>query len=372
MKTIRLTAFLLLIVLLTAGCTDGGAGIFYSIEKEEKIANKALSDFLSAQRGVFLPTYSPADNTLFVAAGTLYALDADTPGQDWSKISLPGSWYYTWQIAGDTNLLYTVLESRDGDAAALYSYDGTTWTLSGASFIGRPVTVWFENSVLFLMTAEEKSGGEYFAYRLYSGANVDTLALVDLSSAGGLEYDSSGNPDASLSPFRDIAYDGGQFWYITAAGIYQGPSTAVNTDSTTAPSVSQFRRLYFVPGTSTLTETGMFVSTAANNGDGFVYRYNAGWSGPFGAGTLPNDFAVVTIGATDYLLLGEENGYLESTSGTSFSGESATIDSNYDNTGLDDTVINGFFYSGVADTSFYAMTSGFGLWSNSSGTWDLE
>jgi hypothetical protein len=370
MKYFRLTTFLLLIVLLAAGCTDGGAGIFYSIEKEEKIANKALSDFLSAQRGVFLPSYSPADNTLFVAAGTLYALDADTSGQDWAKVSLPGSWYYTWQIAGNgAETLFAVLENRDGDAAALYSYDGTTWTLSGASFIGRPVTVWYENSVLFLMTAEEKSGGEYFAYRLYSGANVNTLALVDISSAGGLEYDSSGNPDASLSPFRDIAWDGGQFWYITAAGIYQGTAGSVNADITSAPSVSQYRRLYYA---ASAPLTGMYVSTADNDGDGFVYRYNAGWSAAIGAGTLPNDFAVITIGATDYLLLGEENGYLESTTGDSFSGESATIDGNYDNTGLDDTVINGFFNSSGADTSFYAMTSGFGLWRNTGGTWNLE
>ena len=360
MKRLLLLAIMLILILFTS-CTENGAGIFYSIEIEEPIANDSLSDYLSATTVAIMGT------EYYLPASRLFFWDSTSGATDWSGISLPSNWKITTQAASNgTTLVYFILENSDGDDSGLFIYNGT-WNGEISVGTGRPYKVWFENSAIYVATLElEDADASLYRYRLYySSDTAVTNPSFTQVQVGGTDYTTN-------YAIRDLDFDAGNgdVIFVSAHECAYGTGTAFTADATDFSSI-YLRKLYY---STTFSKLYMTASDAAINGTGSIYNWNgAAWDTVDSSiGSDINDMCdITTNGGTDYLLIGNQSGYLESTDGTSFSGELATIDDNYDNTDLEGAVVNGFF-DGPGDT-FYAMTSGNGLWvNNGSGSWDLK
>ncbi|WP_319561208.1 hypothetical protein [Marispirochaeta sp.] len=360
-----LLPLLLFLLLIFTSCTDGGAGIFYSIEIEEEIKNRSLPDYLTAF------SYATINDMYYLAGGGLYRWNSLTPSQEWSDMSLPSGWKYTWQVASnDSDTLYTILENSDGDMTALYTWNGG-WGSAYSLPVGRPYRLWYADSRLYVATQQTVNETDKdYDYRLYQANDATDL------SAGFAQVTVGGSPFVSSNkPIRDLAFDtdNAEVLFITSESVYSGTGNTFNTDTAATPSGSYdyLRNIHY-----STTHSDIFISTADEiiNGDGYVYRWDGtSLTGFSSVGDDPNDFGDIFFGGDYYLLLGAENGYYESVAGSSsFSGESNTIESsaNYDITDLSSAVVQGIF-DGPGD-SFFAMTSGNGLWRNTNGTWSRE
>ncbi|ORC37326.1 hypothetical protein B4O97_03800 [Marispirochaeta aestuarii] len=361
-KCRKIIPLFLLILMIFTSCTDGGAGIFYSIEIEEEIKNRSLPDYLTA----FSYATTSSDSMYYLAGGGLYRWDSLTPSQEWSDLSLPSGWKYTWQVASNgTDTLYVILENSDGDRSALYSWDGTDWQKPIVVWVGRPYRLWFAENELYVATQETANETDkIYNYRLYHADDASNL------SSGFSQVTVGGSPFVSSNkPIRDLdAIPAGDFFFITSAKVYSG--TDVTFNESVWPN-RYLRKLHYSPLLSSL-----FLSAGSQsiNGSGYVYKWNGvdDWDFVDSVGDDPNDFEDVTFGGSDYLLIGTENGYYESSDGNSFTGESATIESasKYEITDLSSAVVQGLF-DGPGNI-FFAMTSGNGLWRNTAGTWSRE
>ncbi len=353
---------LLLLLLLFSSCTENGAGIFYSIEIEEPISNDSLSDYLSATEVAIVGT------DYYLPANRLYHWDSGTAGTDFSRMTLPGNWYGTIDTAenNDNALLYAVLENSDGDDSGLFIYDGTSWTGAVTVPDGRPVAVWYADSDIFVLTVDSSESNKY---RLYNSSDNNTTTPASITFS---QVQVSATDYETYNPVRDLDVYSGTVFFITASNMYSGNDAtffaAVTTNITAGLT---YRNLYY---SSTFTTLYLTAIDSAVNGTGSIWGWDGGWTGlDTSIGSDLNDMCeIITNGSSTYLLVGNQSGYLESSNGSSFTGEtSSTIDSNYDNTDLEGAVVNGFF-DGPGDT-FYAMTSGTGLWvNNGTGSWDLK
>jgi hypothetical protein len=358
-KHSKLLPLLLLIPLILSSCTDGGAGIFYSIEIEQEIKNRSLPDYLTAF------SYAKINDMYYLAGGGLYRWDSLVPSQEWSDMSLPSGWKYTWQVASnETNTLYVILENSDGDRTALYTWDGA-WSPSAFSLPeGRPYRLWFVENELYVATQETANETDKkYNYRLYIANNPADLSL------GFSQITVGGSPFVSTNkPIRDLdAIPAGDFFFITSAVVYTGSGDTFN--EAVWPD-RYLRNLHY-----STTHGSLFLSTGSQpiNGSGYVYEWNgSAWDGFSSVGGDPNDFGDIVFGGVNYLVIGTKSGYYESSGGSGFSGESATINSaaEYDITDLSSSVVQGLF-DGPGDI-FFAMTSGNGLWRNTNKTWSRE
>ncbi|WP_319476892.1 hypothetical protein [Marispirochaeta aestuarii] len=360
-KCRKLIPLFLLILMIFTSCTDGGAGIFYSIEIEEEIKNRSLPDYLTA----FSYATTSSDSMYYLAGGGLYRWDSLTPSQEWSDLSLPSGWKYTWQVASNgTDTLYVILENSDGDRSALYTWNGS-WSPSAFPLpAGRPYRLWYADGRVYVATQETANETDkIYNYRLYA-APPDLSSFTPIDD-GGTTY------IFENKPIRDLASNGTTVFFITSDNVYTGSTVGSTFSVETSPSGRYLRKLHY-----STTHAALFLSTGSQsiNGSGYVYEWNgSNWDGFGSVGDDPNDFADISFGGTDYLVIGSENGYYESaTSTTSFTGESATIESasKYEITDLSSAVVQGLF-DGPGNI-FFAMTSGNGLWRNTGGTWSRE
>ncbi len=356
---------LILIILLAASCTENGAGIFYSIEIEEPIANDSLSDNLSSM------SVANLSGTYYLAAKLLINVGMN------QSISLPDNMYSVSAVASDGAApLFAVLENTDGDQSALYTFDGTsTWTALTTGVTGRPYDIWIlGNGDLYVATVNKATTGgtTYYQYRLYydDAADASGFTLVNLPSAATY----------TVNPIVDVDWDGTTVFAINAAACYSGTGSTLTTDSRNGDISSNvhLRKLYYSTGHTDSWNNTLFLSgsNASINGTGSVYEWNgSSWTAISTPGNEDyNDFCDVYFGTNHYLLLGETSGYLEYNGSSFIEESSATVDTdNYDNTDLSGSAVNGLFDIDGTGSTFYAMTSGNGLWVNDgSGSWDLK
>lgn len=372
MRTIAKSLALFLASLMLFACTDGGAGIFYSIEIEEPISNNDLPDFLTSQSAVRIGT------DYYFAALQLYTGTAAqiAGGSDLSRVSLPDGWRYTMQIASDGTNLYAILENREGDSSAFYHNEGGSLDKSTSTFTGRPYKVWHENGNVYVATVQaENEEDKRYSYRLYGGADGNSLNPVNL-------------PFTPSNPIMDIAHDSneGETFVITSSDCFRGTGTTINTTEASAPSNLFKRSLYFSSHeTGTTGSAGgtlfMATSNAPLNGDGAVYYWddvaNTWTAFDSSVGKDPTDFADVQgKGGVDFLLLGTQSGYYEMSSlASQFSAqsESGTLDSDdqYERTELESAAVMGFL-DVDSTNSFFALTATNGIWKNDDGEWSQE
>lgn len=377
MRTISRILILFAVSLMLFACTDGGAGIFYSIEIEEPISNNDLPDFLTSQSAVKVGT------DYYFGALQLYKGSASqiANSDDLSRVSLPDGWRYAMQIAGDDantfvgdntdTFLYAILENREGDNTAFYHNEsGSLVKSTYLGFTGRPYKVWYIEQTDYIYVATVRTENEEdkrYSYRLYGGTDPNSLSQVILPSP----FDSN---NATSQPIVDVDFDvnNSDLVMITAADCFIGNTTTF-TSIETSISTDLFKRslYYSAHGGGTLF---MATSTEALNGTGAVYEWDgANWV-VFDAdvGSDPNDFGDVTIDSGTYLLLGTQSGYVEMLhGGTAFGGESATINSdNYSNKELESAAVMGFLDG--PGNKFFALTATNGIWRNDNGVWSQE
>ncbi|MDY7029680.1 MAG: hypothetical protein SVR04_15420 [Spirochaetota bacterium] len=263
-------AMLASMFLLFAGCNQDGPGIFYQISQE-----KAQKESKISERFVFQIVETTTD--LYALAGRSVFKQV---GDDWSNIT--GN-HYAYDIVEYSGLLYININDDDSklDDGTLYNYDGSSLS-SEVQY----------NTDVHLFEADG-------TYILVKGiGSVDSVeSTVNVTAAGTVEG------------FTDIVFDGASGtagdYLISADTLYEDTFGSLVAAAYPPADKSDDYRGIASDGADIFltTSSGQIYSSP----DGGTWTLEDTISAEPVAGSL----AVVTIGVTDYLIIGTDEGYYE-------------------------------------------------------------
>ncbi len=339
-------------------CNQSDIGIFYGIEKEQKIVDRSLSNSLT------IGAMDKLGSTLYIAAGKVYKKTSGT-NNEWSKCSTPSGYDLCTSLTvfEDTTIFAVWFNKDTAETAFLKSTDGNSWSSVSGSFSGEFSLVKSAHAasndgvmVVSTVTDSQNNKGNY-----YTTVDGSTFSLISGVNALGGHF--------------DIDYDGSNYWFLTKENIYE----ETDTDLSTLPSASltkidkdeYFNYLY------AYDETHVYVNRSYGK---FSFYNNSTWNKEIEDITPNvNDMIVFEVNSTPTFFVGTYYmGYFEPTSpGLSISdlddpeSDSITCDyQTYNASDLDSAAVQGFYHDDlntVGDTSddeLYALTYGRGLWKN--------
>ncbi len=351
MKKILLSGLTAFLVFTFISCNQSDIGIFYGIEKEEKIVDNSLSNSIT------VGAMAELSGQLYIAAGKVYKKTKGS-SEEWDKCSSPSGYDLTTSLTAFSGSIYAVWFNKDSADSALYSsVDGNNWTeVSDPDFSGDFSLVKSANAVMVVSTVTGTNTGEFYTTTtgLDNSYGVMSDAISDINALGG---------------HFDIDHDGTNYWFLTKENVYE---TADLTAALPAASLDkldddEYFRYIYCKDTS-----HVYVSSSY----GKLSFYDGSWDEEIEDLSLNiNDMIVFTIDSTDNFFVGTYSyGYYEpDTPGC----ESSNIDDldnpdsdsiscdyqTYNSSDLKTSAVLGFF----ADTDndeLYALTYGQGLWKN--------
>ena len=277
-KSLYFTAVILFLagfVLSFSGCNKDGVGIFYQISQE-----KAQADSKIAGRRIY--GIAEISNDLYVLAGrSVYRQTSD----DWTRISGDNLVY---DIVADSGILFGSINNDDSNLD-----DGTIY--SGGSLATQEFTY---DGDIDLFQADDKDA---FFIELSTDDGVQDLQSTD--DLGGT-YTSQGGYD-----LFDAAELSGIYYLISADAIYSITNLggASITELSTDFDESTDGRFSAIAGDGST----LYLTTSG----GQVYSSPDGenWTLITDSIDTPEEgsLAVVTIGTTDYLIIGTDECYYE-------------------------------------------------------------
>ena len=392
MKLYTLKFLLLLsLALLLATCKAQESGLFYSIEQERKLGDNSLDNNLTAGKLLVVDIDKDGKDDYLLAAGRVYNVDVAENALH-AETKAGGSWRTDYDIPSDKlclrifnvgDTIYGLLFAKNQPNERLMESHLYTLDTSSKEWITEEKLdekiiedVEVAGDVLYFSTytqetLEATGDGEDRIKRTYS------LGYYDPSSTGG-KVGTIPGMDILPSLYLDAAQGaGGETFLIYGRRIFTGavpsgitevePSDTslddIMGDTDAATNSTAFRGIHYSPIYSTF-----FLSTA----DGSLWYLDGGkWTLDVKIEDEPFDFADYQLGGTDLFLVGSEDGYYEK-SGTlkdsDFVSPSATINKDtYITLDLRKAVINDLFVNvenSSGDGVLFALTSGYGLWSN--------
>jgi len=284
-------------VLSTVSCNKDGIGIYYQISQEEAQAESEISELKIHQ--------------VVEASGTVYARAGlsvwKQSGSNWSKISGDN---YVYTIVTYSNTLYANINSEVNslDDGRILSYDGSVWSgLPELSYSGAIDLIQLEHEPAYLLM-------------LGTGGVAEVRSSTDLTDLG------NATSQSGTINFIDGAELGGTYFGISRDTIY---SDALNASPSALSPVfdigvsGDYRALF----SDTEGTENIYLTTST----GQVYSSTDGTSwtqiGDITDEPVRGSMDIVAVGATDYLIIGTEDGYYEmALGGGSVVGPTATAD----------------------------------------------
>ncbi len=408
------------LLLLLAGCNAAGTGVFYSVENEKKVSN-ASNNLPNNIVSVTLTQYdnsSSSVNALYEASGTVYGIDysaaVNTTTGTWNTLAAPSGLSNPWctQVAavttGSGTTLYAIYgNASTGSQGSVYEAQpsapsgsngqNVNWSVvspfnftGGGSTVAQSLFVAGQTGSQVLFVSEMTDTGSAFSYSLWAWTGSGSPTEI-ISNLGG--------------PVVGVVYDtplasGGTYYFASGATLYSttSPSTtnsavADSNSPSNFPTATVYGGIYWsTHGTSPGT---LFLSTrslSATTGAGYVYarsgnQSTAGWT--VNSSAIAYDltsFGEITLGGTDVIVVGADQGYYELDLGTGgwngsiitpTQGGSLTTDLNYVNIPLKTAAVNGFFVPPSPNSNLLFAMSTQGLWVNNEpsgggGSWEPE
>ncbi len=359
-----------------SSCTEGPAGIFASIASEtptNENMTKAIKD--SSQSFVVRlgSTYYAGIGTLWKKAdGATQWTPADTSGVSSSTVFAGSA-----AVIG-TDMYVAFFDSDTGDGLGVWSTtNGTVWAPVDPAFpaAGRDLSsILAANGNLFAVTANTRTLTTDIANYSFHHLNVATFEDTNIIAS------------TSVGVPTSVAFGGGTFWLTAGDVILSG--TATNLSPTTEPPTGAAYSGVCAYGTDVII----------SNRNGYLYYYNGGtWitAGPFadsnGDAYSLSTPTYVDDGTNQVLVVGTNSipgssstppvdGYLEFAMPFT-AGMEPTVDHGIiSNANNFDTSLTGrsvsampLFDLGGGDFRLFALTNGYGLWSNTynGAEWEL-
>ncbi len=358
---------------LYTSCNKDGVGIFYSIEKETPTVNNNLPDDST------ISGFAQGNNTFYVGAGKIFSVSVSEfePGNTiWSELTAPAASteddvYQALDVAYFDGNLYAcyapVAGSSNNPGYAAYVRNGSDWmAISQDGGVGLMTA----GDYLFLIVDDTADSSPKYDLYVSDDGTVFSLVLDD-------------------HPFpADMAYDeeNDTYWLISGSSLLSATGTELTagtdfTEPASYPATTGFTGIHYSQAISCL-----FLSTR----EGTVYESPDGsWNGA-PVQNLGENLGDFTDYYTDYsvdvtravVLLGSKGGYYEKefsmdnstnpvtvTAVTDFQAPELSTNENYLSLELSTCVVRGFYaYPDTGSLQFdsvvFAMTAGYGLWSN--------
>lgn len=404
------------LLLLLAGCNAAGTGVFYSVENEKKVSN-ASNNLPNDIISVSLVQYNNTSgvNALYEASGTVYGIDysaaVNTTTGTWNTLAAPTGLSNPWctQVAATNSnpasasaTLYAIYgDSLDGSQGSVYEAQpsapsgsngqNVNWSVvspfnftGGGSTTAQSLFVAGPSGSQILFVEEMTDTGSAFSYSLWAWTGSGTPTEV-ISNLG--------------APVVGVVYDSTSTYYFASGATLYSTTSPSTTNSAVAdsnppsnfPTATVYGGIYWsIGGGGTL-----FLSTrslSATTGAGYVYarsgnQSTAGWT--VNSSAIAYDltsFGEITLGGTDVIVVGADQGYYELDLGTGgwngsiitpTQGGSLTTDLNYVNIPLKTAAVNGFFVPPSPNSNLLFAMSTQGLWVNNEpsgggGSWEPE
>ena len=371
-KVLYIITATVFISILFSSCNQSDVGIFYGIEKEEKIKDGSLSNSITIGAMDKLLT------ELYIAAGKVYKKTSGS-SEDWRKCSTPSGYDLCTSLTSFNGSIYAVwFDMDDADTALFKTADGNSWTrVTDSDFTGNFSIVKSVNSTYMVVSSvtgsntglcfvSDTGNNDEFNIIQYSGTNLNVV--------GG---------------HFDIDYDStNYYWFLTKEKIYlENGSDLTNFTSLDSIEVDKdgsgsndydidkdeyFNYLYAY-------DDGNHVYANRSFGK-FSYYNGTSWNNSVeNLNVNVNDMIVFEVNTIPTFFVGTWSlGYYEPESpGLSISSldsperDSITCDyATYRASDLQESAVLGFFkddLTGDGDTSddeLYALTYGKGLWKN--------
>lgn len=384
--------FLLAMAILFISCEAQETGLLYSIEQERKIDDNNLSNQLTAGQILAKDMDATAvyDYEFFLAAGPIYNVDATDNAAYAQTGNTAGEWktgydipsdklsFRVFDLGGET---YALLYAKNQPAEVtmdshLYKLNGTTWDLESTDGI----------SSLIIEDGKATGGVFYFTTYTLDGDNNRTYSIGAFDGTT-VTSNVAGASGLSRSAYFDAASFGGTTYIIYGQKIFSDAFTAGMEE--VLPSHASLNNIMGdddLPSDSTLFR-GIHYSTVyskffLSTKDGSLWYYDDvtdnEWKiegskisdEPFDF----EDFSFIDSSSVTHnmLLVGTEDGYYEKIGALGagdFEKPSVSCDANnYLTLDLRVAVVNSLFAHDEdgdgTDEVLFALTSGYGLWSN--------
>ena len=357
MKKIFLIILTAVMFFTLASCNQSDIGIFYGIEKEEKIVDNSLSNSIT------VGSMAELSGQLYIAAGKVYKKTKGST-EEWDKCSSPSGFDMTTSLTvmEDTAIFAVWYNKDSADSALFRSTDGNNWTeVTG-----------FSGDVTLVNSAHELPADGIMVVSTVTGTNTGNFYYTTEADGSGFAILADVDSDINaLGGHFDIDYDGSDYWFLTKENVYKDDD---DDFSTVLPAASldkldddeYFRYIYCKD------ETHVYVSSSY----GKLSFYDGSWDEEIEDLSLNiNDMIVFTINGTDNFFVGTYSfGYYEPDTPGSESSNIDDLDNpdsdsiscdyqTYNSSDLKTSAVLGFF----ADTDndeLYALTYGQGLWKN--------
>ena len=362
-KNIFYTLLITVLIFSFLSCNQSDIGIFYGIEKEEKIVDNSLSNKLT------IGAMDKLGTTLFIATGRVYKKESGAI--DWSKCSTPSGYDLCTSLTVLGTDIYAVwFDMDDADNAIFKTADGSSWTqVTDTDFTGNFSIIKSANAYMVVSTVTGTNEGKYYVTSTGNNDDFDVIqySAADLNALGG---------------HFDIDYDGTNYFFLTKENIYlENGADFTSLDSVSLAKIDNdeyFGYIYAHDGTN------LYANSTFGR---FHYSSDGGnnWTEEI-EDIYPeaNDMISYTVNATPTFFAGTDRaGYYEPESpGLSINSlddpesDSITCDyQTYKASELQESAVLGFFADTAAD-ELYALTYGKGLWKNiadgSSRKWQRE
>lgn len=270
-------ALLSLLSLLSTGCNQDGVGIFYSISQEEKQITSRISEvnvYQVVEVGAGPETYALGGRTVWRQSG-----------DNWNSIG--GG--YAYNIVENSGDLYAYFNNDDDnlDEGRIKRFDGTTWTtVDSFSDDGNLIDI----------------GSSTYSLSLNGGSLHIDSNLTNLSASSGGTATITGGTYLSGNTTH---------YLISKSSVYSSDGLTLDDPALTFTS-STDKNGDFAAITSNGTDTLYLVTTSGQvfssiDGSNWTYLNSVGESvdADFGAASI------VTIGVTDYLMIGTSDGHYQ-------------------------------------------------------------
>lgn len=347
MKSKLSFAAILLTAAMFASCSLE-TGLFYSIYSETPVGDPSLPGGISS-----FSLTTGTDNVRLLAAGGLYIQSGN---DDWSTI-LPAGMESS--IAQTVLFLdpdyYVFFSSIDGSGGTLYK----TADPAAVDISLEEVDIPGISSLVHVISAE----GSLFIVSGTSGSY--SVGMYD-----GSTYTEVLSGLDSLRRSFDVAFDGTSYHLTWGDALYSGTAGSALTpvdltgSGMTLAGGDYFGGIHF--------DDNLYISLNSIENGGSVWKNDGtSWSSVTADLNILHDFCSYTTGSSDLILVGSDEGYYESLSGTAgFVTPEVSCDKTaYLSTALSNAAVMGFHDSGDA---LYSLTLNSGLWKNSGDNWTRE
>lgn len=366
MKKLFSILLITLSLLLLFSCGDQAIGIIYSIEQERNLDDNTLPNNIIAGG---MTTF---DDNFILAASSIYSVDI-AENADYHNDTSQGRWSATADTYNIDSTMFSLNTFSLG--ADLYCLMQTKNASDEASTVKKMYRFntgtndWDEVTTTGIDYIEDGVvAGNYFYFTSYSlSGNTRTYRIgrFDGTTAELLTGDIA---TLSQSSYFDAATDGTDVYISFGANLFSGTeaSTAFSTNSTLDTDGYNITGLHY-----SIMDSKFFAATSKKyifslDGSTWTSVQKTDANEDEALGDTPTDFCEYTVGSTNYLLIGTNNGYYERTTGEFAKPSATTTNANYLTLDLSSAQINSlYFYDGTGTENdvLFALTHGTGLWS---------